>query len=421
MAALTHLPYELLSSINKYAADWVGLESLLKVSPLGMLFVGEFNKADPEAIHLVESILKNNLIMSHKLHRHFRMTMELRQPSLPDKSLAEFLDRDYSRSSMTSSSTTRAALQEMVKLAANIQRLACACLSTLLSRLRKVQPRRWEMQSDLDSDIHRLTGTAPYKPRDAGSPSWIEEYRVYRALWHLQLCADLLVAADRLGWPQSDLENLRSNHVDLIQLPRVAAEEIRSVKECLKDLFGANIGDIIQPSAKLNRSDMAFLAKLPNATQLSYKFDVWSPPAPPKFAGFDAASKVRDMWGQRMEMTQRNPMDSLWCSWQFRSKTHPVRLQACSLQDTRLWRALGMPIWDLWRLYGLGLWTARWPVRSDSAPILTPDGMEVPKGANPPIYGDDIGYRLSVFIEARMQMEHQERMERMVEDKPARE
>jgi hypothetical protein len=47
--------------------------------------------------------------------------------------------------------------------------------------------------------------------------------------------------------------------------------------------------------------------------------------------------------------------------------------------------------------------------------------VEVPKGADPRISGEDIGYRFSVFIEARVQMERQERMERMAEDKLARE
>ncbi|KAJ5632140.1 hypothetical protein N7490_008479 [Penicillium lividum] len=423
MASLDRLPYELLSSINGYAADWVGLESLLQISPqVRKLFAGDFNnKADPEAIRLVESILEKNTIMSHELHCYFRMTMELRQPSLADKSIAEFMARDYSLSLMTSSSsTTRAILQEMVIVAANIQRLACTCLTTLLTRLRKVQPRRWEVHYTPDSDVPLLTGTTPYESRDAGPPSWIEEYRVYRALWHLQLCSDLLVVADRLGWAQSDLEYLRSHHMDLDQLPGIPADEILSVKECLEDLSSADTDYTTRPSVESNSSDMALIKKLPIATQLSCKFDVWSPPLAPTLSDYDAAGILRDIWGRGTGMTNRNSIGNLWRSWQIRSRTHPAKFQACSLQDSRPWRALGMPFWDRWRFYGLGLWTAQWPVRPASGPILTPDGVEVPNEADPPIIGEDIGYRLSVFIDARVQIERQERMERMEEDKPAR-
>ncbi|KAJ5778648.1 hypothetical protein N7520_001894 [Penicillium odoratum] len=324
------------------------------------------------------------------------MTMELRQPSLADKSLAEFMARDYSLSLMTSSfSTTRAILQEMVIVAANIQRLACACLITLLTRLRK--------------------------SRDAGLPSWIEEYRVYRALWHLQLCFDLLVVADRLEWAQSDLEYLRSHYMDLNQLPDIAADEILSVKECLEDLSSADTDYTTQPSVESNSSDMALIKKLPIATQLSCKFDVWSPPLAPILSDYDAAGILRDIWGRGTRITKRKSKGNLWRSWQIRSRTHPAKFQACSLQDSRPWRALGMPFWDRWRFYGLGLWTAQWPVRPESGPILTPDGVEVPKGADPPISGEEIDYRLSVLVDARVQMERQERMERMAEDKLARE
>ncbi|KAJ5651158.1 uncharacterized protein N7484_004881 [Penicillium longicatenatum] len=415
MAALNRLPYELLSSVNRYAADWVGLESLLQVSPqLGKLFAGESDNANPEAIRLVESILKENSIMSHELHRYFRMTMELRQPSLADRNLAEFMARDHSRSRMASSSINRATLQEMVKVAANIQRLACACLTTLLTRLRKVQPRRWEGELQ-GARLFKVTGTAPYKPRDAGPPSWIEEYRVYRALWHVLLCSDLLVAADRLEWPQSDLDLLRSDYIGWNQLPYIATEEIRSVRECLDNLFGADIDQTTQLLVESKSSDKALVIQVPYATQLLCKFDVWSPPpTPPRM------SITRDLWGQGYMMTEENPMFDLWRSWQIRSKTHPARHQVYSLQDSRLWRALGMPIWDLWRFYGLGLWKAQWPMRQQ-VPILTPNGMEVSIGADPPFHGEDIGYRFSVFIEARVQMERQEKMERIVEDTPARE
>jgi hypothetical protein len=327
------------------------------------LFTGEPNsKADPEAIRLVESILNVNPIMSHELHRYFRMTMKLRQPTLVDKSAAIFMARDYSLSSMTvSSSITRAMLQETVMIAANIQRLACACLIILLTRVREVKPRRWELVQRPGENYSRVTGTVPYEPRDAGSPSWIEEYRVYHALWHLQLHSDLLITAKRLKWPQSDPENLWSNDIDWNQKPPISADEIRAISECLQDLLRVDTDHTQKPSVESKNSDVALITKLPSATQLSCKFDIWSPPPPPIILDYHAPDIPNDVWGQGTNMTQRNPMAGLWRMYQLRTIKYPITLQECSLRDSRPWRAVGMPIWDLWRLYELGLWEARWP------------------------------------------------------------
>ncbi|KAJ6088615.1 hypothetical protein N7486_009876 [Penicillium sp. IBT 16267x] len=397
MAARSQIPIEILSIINTFAADWVGLENLWQVFPqMRELFTGEPNsKADPEAIRLVESILKENPIMSHELHRHFCMTMTLRQPSLADTSLAVFMNWDYSLSSLDSVSITRGVLQEMVITAANIQRLACACLTALLTRLRKVQPRRYEVVPGRDTNSYRVTGTVPYEPRDAGPPSWIEEYRVYRGLWHLHFYSEILVAAERLKWPQSDLEPLQSDYMDGNQLSPRAAEEIRCVSECLEDLFRANTGHTVKHSAKSNSSNNALITKIPNASQLPCKFNVWSPPLPP--------SIQNDIWGQGTQMTKHNRMAAFWYICQAFSNMRPAHLQRCSLQDWRPWRALGMPFWDLWRFYGIVLWEAQWPSKP-LGPILTPDGVEIPKGGNPRIYGEEMGYRFSVFIEACVKM-----------------
>lgn len=55
-----------------------------------------------------------------------------------------------------------------------------------------------------------------------------------------------------------------------------------------------------------------------------------------------------------------------------------------------------------------------------AAGARTHDGVEIPRGGNPPIYGQDIGYHFSIFVEERTQMELQEGMERMAEDEPTR-
>ncbi|GIJ86578.1 hypothetical protein Asppvi_005467 [Aspergillus pseudoviridinutans] len=424
MEALNNLPAEILLSINAHAADWVSLESLLQVSPrIGELFSGDANtKAVPEAIYLVESILKKNPIMGHGLHRQFRMALGLRRPCFADTSLAEFMARDHSLLLTASPSLiSPAMLKEMVIIAVNIQRLACACLSTLLARVGKVQPRRYEGYPVPEANIYRVTGTAQYEPRDAGPPSWIEEYRVYRALWHLQLYSDLSIAGARLNWPQGDLENWRTEVTDWDRVPPVVREELRTISECLESLYEVD-GILRTTQSQVTSTDdgRPLISQLPNASQLRCSFDVWAPPSPPEIPDHEDGVPM-DIWGQGLVSIDRNSMAGWFRAFQRRTGRHPAIHQGCSIQDARPWRGLGMPIWDLWRLYCLGLWSARYPRGRRPGPIPAPDGSEVPEGDYP--FGGDTGldYRVSVFMQARTQMEIQECQQRVAEERFAKE
>ncbi|KKK24891.1 hypothetical protein ARAM_000113 [Aspergillus rambellii] len=418
MEAFDKIPYEVLFRINAYAADWVALESLSHVSSrVGELFAGEPNsEADPEAIRLVESILAENPVMRHELHRHFRMSMRLRQPSLADTSFAEFMAPDYSVSSLTSSPPsliTRAMLQEMVIIATNIQRLACACLTTFLARLRKVQPRLWEYTYGPPSP--RVVGTAPYKPRDSGPPSWIEEYRVYRALWHLQLYSDLLVAGDRLNWPQSDFEYLRTGHVEWNQLePMDGGKELQSISECLESLYCIDGVPTTQCPVESDSSDMHLITQVPNASQLQCKFSVWAPPSPPEIPDNDGDPK--DIWGQGLNMIKRNRAAGFFRICYTSNKRFRVPFQVSSIQDWRPWRGLGMPMWDLCRLYWLGLWPLKNSRGLKWQASPTADGIDISERHCMWEGSRELEYRMSVFMEARVEMERQEKVERIVED-----
>ncbi|KAI2996361.1 hypothetical protein CBS147346_9371 [Aspergillus niger] len=408
MDALNEIPYELLSIINSYAADWVGFESLLEVSPqLKELFNGDSDtKADLEAVRLVETILQQNPVMRYELHSLFRMVLKLRQPSLVKVTLAEFMAQDHSSSLMVSfPSISRAMLKELVSIAANIQRLACACLTTFLHRVRKVQPRCWDKVKE--------EGTEPYQPREAGPSSWIEEYRVYRALWHLQLYSDLSIAGRRLDWPQCDLEDWWFGQMKWDQVPVVLGEEVRTVSECLETLvrFRPVVRSTKAMATKRYNEkhvfDVRLISQLPNARQLRHEFDIWGPPCPPKIADAEDGFPM-DIWGQGITSIHSNRMASIFRVCQLRTSTHPARHQVCQIQDSCPWRGLGMTIWDLWRCYCLGLYSARFPRGRHPGPIPAPDGTAVPGGCSPVDCGFEIDYRISVFIHARMQMEDQD-------------
>lgn len=409
MEALNRLPAELLFSINAHAADWVGLESLLRVLPqIGDLFSGDaYAEAGPEAIRLIESLLKENPIMNQELHRQFRMVLDLRRPDLADTSLAEFMARDYSLSLMASSSSiSPLMLREMLLVTANIQRLVCACLRTLLTYLGRVQPRCWNRIRG-PGLLQVQEGTEPYQPREAGPPSWIEEYRVYRALWHLQLFSDLSIAADRLNWAQSDIETFRTESMDRVWL--ILREELRTVSECLETL--CEVAPTKSQALSTDDDKGIFLiSQLPNVSQLRCKFDVWGPPSPPDIPDYDDGISM-DAWGQGIISIDQNRMAGWFRACQDRSKIRSVRFQVCNIQDSRPWRGLGMPIWDLWRCYCLGLYHATYPRGARRGPALTPDGLEAVESYSPLAWGSEIEYRISVFMHARMQMEDQERGE----------
>ncbi|OJJ68586.1 hypothetical protein ASPBRDRAFT_57941 [Aspergillus brasiliensis CBS 101740] len=279
MNTFDRLPYEIVSLIITYAADWVALESLMKVSQrVGWLFDGgPALEADREAIRLVECILEDNPMMNHRLHHKFRICMHLRQPSY-DKNFKKFKKWDYKRTSLNStSSISRGSLRDTVIVAANIQRLACACLTTYLNRTRELQPRFLEKFGAVI--------------RDAGPPSWVEEYRVYESLWHYQLACDLVDATSKLEWSTKDINRLR-------QWP----------------------------------SESYFLDRLPQASQLRCEYAVWAPPVPPVIAEDDRGPI--NPWGRdpRSYRTTNVPTTcaarkyglSLWDRW---------RLYCLGLQD----------------------------------------------------------------------------------------
>ncbi|RAH72535.1 uncharacterized protein BO66DRAFT_436204 [Aspergillus aculeatinus CBS 121060] len=320
MDPFSTLPHELLSSISEDAADWVGLDSLIRVSPrIAALFhpEGGSNQAHSDAIYLVENILRTNPMMSHQLHRFFRMCGDLQ--SLPFSSgcnltLAEFMAQGYS-SPLSPTSVTGTVLRGMVWVAANIQRLACACLTTFLARTRAVQPIGYGRDA-----ARRLKGEEPYPPREAGPPSWAEEYRVYRALWHLQLYSDVWKVVPQIGWSLSELHlYLRVSDFDIpserpergpTQDGEPTGDEMRAVSECLQDICPhPNLSEPL--SANLDSFYLRFWLELPDALSLRRQdpqgsddsqaiafrsFGVWCPPPLPS-PEEDTCKPVLGQWG----------------------------------------------------------------------------------------------------------------------------
>ncbi|PYH82476.1 hypothetical protein BO82DRAFT_431697 [Aspergillus uvarum CBS 121591] len=381
MDPFSTLPHELLSSISEEAADWVGLDSLIRVSPrIAALFIPErgSDQAHPDAIYLVENILRTNSMMSHRLHRFFRMCADLRSPTFSsgcNLTLAEFMAQDYS-SPLSSTSVTGTVLRDMVRVAANIQRLACACLTTFLARIRAVQPIGYGRDA-----AGKLKGGEPYPAQEAGPPSWAEEYRVYRALWHLQLYSDVWTVVLQPGWSPSELHlHLRVSDFDVpseraehgpTQDEEPTGDEMRAVSECLQDICPEpNLSEPL--IANLESFHLRFWLELPDALSLRRQdptgsddcqasafrgFRVWSPPPLPP-SDEDKCKPVLGQWANTIPAMQERNIGNLWFMLPtYEAYGRPAMFQTGSLLDPRPLLGLGLVFWDRWRLYNLGLWS----------------------------------------------------------------
>ncbi|RAH66149.1 uncharacterized protein BO66DRAFT_460497 [Aspergillus aculeatinus CBS 121060] len=396
MDGLRSLPHELLAMIIGYAADWVSLESLILTSPLlaALFEPGEFPDAlaDSDAIYLFKEILQANPVMNSGLDRYVFMCAALRRPSVTDSSLADFLARDFSLET-TRTTMTRASLREMVAVAANIQRLACICLTSFLTRLRDLFSKYLAKARILGG----LPDVGPYRLQDVGPPSWIEEFRVYRALWHLQLLADLLSTGTATpptpphpqqssSWSQSDIMYLQNRHLRWSgggQLPSGQDDawfEIIEVSGCLEALYGpddapvtamAQSADASSPPQIEPQSSIRYYTSLYNPPLISKMpvasrdTAVWAPPEPPMHLSDD----VRWWWGQDLRATQVNDAleDMREVEWDYVGHWERERPAL---------DGLGMSVWDLWRLFGLGLYDR---LHMERKTFTTPDGVEHPR------------------------------------------
>ncbi|GLA71921.1 hypothetical protein AtubIFM55763_002428 [Aspergillus tubingensis] len=405
MDPLSKLPYELFSLILDYTADWITLESLIQISPpLHDLFTTSAapstspkkqsrrsartsSKAHREAIRIVKCTLKNNPIMSVQLRRHFHIITKLRQFSSQPAvrrtiCYTTLLLGEDDPSLSFDSPPAHTTLLEMITLAANIQRLACACLSTLLTRLRSVHPHRWTKE-DLYSKTcaSTETETGPYKLHDVGPPSWLEEYRIYRTLWFLQLRYEMLCVGKKLRlFTDTRLRRMQDDYTDVITEDEAKFRwmnfnelEIRTVVGWLKgldgdlDLFKTDADTdtdlVLQPRAQCRPSTRA-LGKI---RKLHRKATQTPLPLPPNSC-FEIWSPSRST-----EWLHPSPYSMI------RPKSTSPRGSQQDLSQS--WHALGMAIWDCWRMNGLGLTLVRRECLSEQAESEWDD--ELPIGPRP--------------------------------------
>ncbi|CAG8917901.1 unnamed protein product [Penicillium salamii] len=379
MDPFQQLPAELIRQIIGDTADFVGTESLISVSR----HARSVFKLDTYAITRV--LLSSNPITSQlEIKRLLSNIAVIHSPSIFCASLDEYMEAAASNETLDSPHQlqTPDVACRVLHIAAQIQRLACICLSKL---------RR---------EFVIAVGGLPAHAKNANmSFSWMEEYRVYWALWHLQCYSDLRKIT---GWRALNPHDARSHLIDrkwqwsdesmqaldsyftLTGSHPLRSEEIWTVAVALEDL-GARSFKIF-PEGKLQPEYRSTLSRdLPPDTPIplfssieiprSVKTEhpVWSPPPTPEknpvtSAWFLYPQGTIDVSGQAMVFrflrnhVQRNGVNRL------------------GMEDILRYRRCGVFLWDPWRMFSTGLLPNIF--RQETA---TPDGGLIqPKGENSP-------------------------------------
>jgi hypothetical protein len=229
---LENLSPELLFPILAYLPDLESLSSLLRASPGAYRL---FN-TQPNGPAIFEAVLS-----SGSTHKYtcalIRIIALIRADALPP-TVHDFItmkdlilhetsphrwdpQRWVHPQTILPSDISTSVLRTLLATNRKIQRLAFGCLDFYLNRFRSLKPFNsagFSFDStpfaEWDGDLigpwqEKPANSVYYYPvQDIGRPSWLEQQRVVRVFWRIQLSHDLKAAVDssRIVWPEMDEE-----------------------------------------------------------------------------------------------------------------------------------------------------------------------------------------------------------------------
>ncbi|KAF3397754.1 hypothetical protein F1880_005642 [Penicillium rolfsii] len=353
MAIMEDLPFELVEFILEACDDFTSLDGLLQIFPHMELV---FN-ARRESI--LRNVLSRCTLLSGRLHKLFYIVLAIESTTFTPSSLLGLLrgpmEIHFPQSSITSTGPTRKA----IATAAKIHRTACACLQTFLDRINVAKPCR--PKDSLEQTIKWINGEAPepegevFEFKGTQSPSWVEQYRVHRVLWLQEIFINIYDAAStRWSWSEEDLVHFAAEYGTWTWL-KLREQEIVTVIECLRDLSKKEL-PTSKPELGLPYLTVRLLPE-------DLKLEVcWPLPEIPGDS-LDVPS-----WGQHVQSTEFQspsiPYHRLLCS-RITTPRNPL-LKV----DLRVFRRLGIPLWDRWRLYKSGLIDQPRAVRSPDGDLV---------------------------------------------------
>lgn len=354
-------PCEIMLLILSYEDDFVGIDSLLSVSPwVNLVFQEQPRRITlglirscsitslPEIQHLLRDVVLIKSSSNHcaDLESYKRLCppppvqIDSHPDPLPDQ-------------------TTVPEMIQLIHIAANIQRLACTCLHN--------------MQQNFVSAVERSFGAAATQP--AAEPIvWIEEYRAHWALWHLQLYSIFRsTAIDHWKWSKELVNRLDNIYVTSYGWRSDAAsEQTLTVAAVLADLglspsYGGSSSEYseedtvkderetdkepVEAAWALTSKIVPFFASmaLPPCSDHS---PIWSPsPAP------DNNSRLEQAWARTP--TQRVSSSTVALMMCYYSSESLLRQESPSayldMRRFRPFRRIGVVIWNNRRLDSVGL------------------------------------------------------------------
>ncbi|KAJ5224932.1 hypothetical protein N7468_006157 [Penicillium chermesinum] len=173
------LPPEIIIAIAKTTADFVGIDSLLNASTWVRDVISH------SLFEVTEDLLASFPITGNSSEILFLITCLVNKPGFK---CSDFDDLQSNFTELSLRDFSDKTIYGTLRKGAHIQRLACACITkfreNLITGLEAVMDANWEKTLFHDWRQH-MTAEA----------SWVEEFRVYRALWCLQILSDIYHAS----------------------------------------------------------------------------------------------------------------------------------------------------------------------------------------------------------------------------------
>lgn len=360
-------PVEIIQSILSYTADYVGIESLLSVSP----WVNTVFHDQPRTITL--QLIKSNPISTiPEIACLMRDISVLNTPSIHCKDIGKYTQLRKGIRNVLPQQMTPQEIRQLIHIAAKVQRLACICLYTMQKNFATAvrDTRGWEAGQKAEMPL-----------------SWTEEYRVYWALWHLQHYTALKQHAKyHWGWAAESL-NAIDTYIIFEGPAFTLKEQIWTVAAILADLglcpFYNHPGDYLDWAEEEDEEatgaawDYPYKTPCPFFASLTVellhdheKYRIWSPaPAP------DLHQANVWFWGRARRSIEEFPSPTAMFRAVGRMLTRvpPRTCRTWQMMRMQPYRRLGVVFWDHWRMYRVGLYDA-----SSSEPEITPDGDILP-------------------------------------------
>ncbi|RSL52941.1 hypothetical protein CEP53_007921 [Fusarium sp. AF-6] len=393
--SLELLPPEILLPIVTSISGLDTLWNLLRASPqVWRLF-------HSHSLAITEGILSGpNSILSPKIRELIRGVILARSKVLPFQNLNEFqtqflrgvvpfdepkdakfitLGPEY----LSASIVPVAILRSVVATASQISALSQACLASFLARLRDPSFRPLHAFNPMPYYTHgygpnddwvaawdrEFVGIAA-KVVDAGQPSWVEEMRVTRAVWVIQLVGEIKgLVEERMdrSWSKEDIDMLsQMSAADLVERPdsRISkAEEIRSAMHYLTVLGHATKDSHYRlPRPPPFSESHRWITALPKRKELAWT--VWGYRRNGQIHPLKEGSPVPEdstpvkrplvnegtSWGQTKEFL--NMESSGMSNFRFLTLSNDSPIPGVKFDS---FRRLGFAFWDKRRLHLLGL------------------------------------------------------------------